>query len=94
MPLESRANLVPVRVVVHDASGHAVETLQKDDFQIKQDGKLQFITHFSVVTPDSADKQVARGEAIPLPPDPTSYSPNGFHGRRRNKTRARRSRAR
>jgi VWFA-related protein len=74
VPLESRANLVPVRVVVHDASGHAVENLHKDDFQIKQDGKLQFITHFSVVTPGSADKQVARGEAIPLPPDPTSYS--------------------
>jgi VWFA-related protein len=74
VPLESRANLVPVRVVVHDSSGHAVETLQKDDFQIKQDGKPQFITHFSVVTPGSADKQVARGEAIPLPPDPTSFS--------------------
>ena len=74
MPLESRANLVPVRVVVHDASGHAVETLQKDDFQVKQDGKLQFITHFSVVTPGGAEKQVARGEAIPLPPDSTSYS--------------------
>lgn len=74
MPLESRANLVPVRVVVHDASGHAVETLQKDDFQVKQDGKLQFITHFSVVTPGGAEKQVARGEAIPLPPDNTSYS--------------------
>jgi VWFA-related protein len=74
VPLESRANLVPVRVVVHDASGRAVETLQKNDFQIKQDGKLQFITHFSVVTPGSSDKQVARGEAIPLPPDSTSYS--------------------
>jgi VWFA-related protein len=74
VPLESRANLVPVRVVVHDASGRAVENLHKDDFQIKQDGKLQFITHFSVVTPGSADKQVARGEAIPMPPDPTSYS--------------------
>jgi VWFA-related protein len=74
VPLESRANLVPVRVVVHDSSGHAVETLQKDDFQIKQDGKPQFITHFSVVTPGSADKQLARGEAIPLPPDPTSFS--------------------
>ena len=73
-PLESRANLVPVRVVVHDSSGHAVENLTKEDFQLKQDGKLQFITHFSVVTPGSAEKQVARGEAIPMPPDPASYS--------------------
>jgi VWFA-related protein len=74
VPLESHANLVPVRVVVHDSTGHAVENLQKDDFQIKQDGKLQFITHFSVETPGGAQNQVARGEAIPLPPDPTSYS--------------------
>jgi VWFA-related protein len=74
VPLESHANLVPVRVVVHDASGHAVENLQKDDFQIKQDGKPQFITHFSVETPGSAEKQVARGEAIPLPTDSTSYA--------------------
>ena len=73
-PLESRANLVPVRVVVHDSSGHAVENLTKEDFQLKQDGKPQFITHFSVVTPESAEKQVARGEAIPMPPDPASYS--------------------
>jgi VWFA-related protein len=74
VPLESHANLVPVRVVVHDSTGHAVENLQKEDFQVKQDGKLQFITHFSVETPGSAQNQVARGEAIALPPDPTSYS--------------------
>ena len=74
VPLESHANLVPVRVVVHDSTGHAVENLQKDDFQVKQDGKLQFITHFSAETPGGAQKQVARGEAIALPPDPTSYS--------------------
>jgi len=74
VPLESHANLVPVRVVVHDGSGHAVENLQKTDFEIKQDGKPQFITHFSVVTPGSTQNQVARGEAIALPPDSSSYS--------------------
>jgi VWFA-related protein len=74
VPLESHANLVPVRVVVHDARGQAVENLQKDDFQIKQDGKLQFITHFSVETPGSTEKQVARGEAIPLPTNSASYA--------------------
>jgi VWFA-related protein len=67
-------NLVPIRVVVHDASGHAVEDLHKEDFQVKQDGKVQFITHFSAETPASAASQVARGEAIPLPPDSTSYA--------------------
>jgi VWFA-related protein len=74
VPLQSHVNLVPIRVVVHDASGHAVENLHKEDFQVKQDGKIQFITHFSVETPASAASQVERGEAIPLPPDATSYS--------------------
>jgi hypothetical protein len=74
VPLQSHVNLVPIRVVVHDGSGHAVENLRKEDFQVKQDGKVQFITHFSVETPASAASQVARGEAIPLPPDASSYA--------------------
>jgi VWFA-related protein len=74
VPLQSRVNLVPIRVVVHDASGHAVENLHKEDFQVKQDGKVQFITHFSVETPASAASQVARGEAIAPPPDASSYA--------------------
>jgi VWFA-related protein len=74
VPLESRANLVPVRVVVHDSTGQAVENLRKDDFQIKQDGQLQFITHFSVEMAGSTDNQVARGEAIPLPTDSASVT--------------------
>jgi VWFA-related protein len=77
VPLESHVNLVPIRVVVHDSSGNAVENLHKEDFQVKQDGKIQFITHFSVETPASAAGQVARGEAIPLPPDLTSYTITG-----------------
>jgi VWFA-related protein len=74
VPLESRANLVPVRVVVHDSAGHNVENLHKEDFEIKQDGKAQFITHFSLVTPGSAASQVTRGESVAMPPDPSSYS--------------------
>jgi VWFA-related protein len=86
VPLQSRVNLVPIRVVVHDASGHAVENLHKEDFQVKQDGKEQFITHFSVETPASAASQVARGEAIPLPPDATSYSISDSSGDAAGKT--------
>jgi VWFA-related protein len=72
VPLESHANLVPVRVVVHDSTGRAVENLHKEDFQIKQDGQLQFITHFSTEMAGSTDNQVVRGEAIPLPTDAAS----------------------
>ena len=74
IPLESHVNLVPIRVVVHDGNGRAVENLRKEDFEVKQDGKVQFITHFSVETPASAAQQLARGQSIPLPPSSSSYS--------------------
>ncbi|MGA8555375.1 MAG: VWA domain-containing protein, partial [Candidatus Acidiferrales bacterium] len=78
VPLESHVNLVPIRVIVHDGSEHAVENLRKEDFQVRQDGRVQFITHFSVETSAAAGQQVARGESIPVPPDPSSYSISGL----------------
>ncbi len=71
VPFESRVNLVPIRVVVHDANGHAVTNLNREDFQVFQDKKLQLVSHFSVVTPTSAEQQVVRGE----PGDPDAAKP-------------------
>ena len=62
-PFESRVNLVPVRVVVHDSNGKAVANLTKEDFRLSQDRRPQTILHFSVETPASIAKQVVRGEA-------------------------------
>ena len=62
-PFESRVNLVPVRVVVHDSSGKVVSNLTKEDFRLFQDRRPQTILHFSVETPASIAKQVVRGEA-------------------------------
>ncbi|MGD0306887.1 MAG: VWA domain-containing protein [Candidatus Acidiferrales bacterium] len=52
-PLRSTSFLVPIRVVVRDASGTAVANLKPSDFQILQDGKPQQIVMFSESAPDS-----------------------------------------
>jgi VWFA-related protein len=61
VPLESHVNLVPVRVVVHDSRGNVVPDLREADFEIRQDGKVQVISHFSLETPASLEAQVVRG---------------------------------
>src|SRR5580698_791345 len=63
VPLESHVNLVPVRVIVHDSHGNAVGDLREADFEIRQDGKPQVISHFSVETPASLAAKVAHGTA-------------------------------
>lgn len=45
---KARVNLVAVPVVVRDRQGKAVGTLTKDDFQLFDRGKPQFIARFSV----------------------------------------------
>src|SRR3954453_2794433 len=45
---KARVNLVPVPVVVRDRKGKAVGTLTKEDFQLLDRGKPQFIARFSV----------------------------------------------
>jgi VWFA-related protein len=50
VPLESRVNLVPVRVVVRDANGNAIANLHREDFQLFEDGKPQIVSNFTVET--------------------------------------------
>ena len=62
--LRVRVNLVPVRVVVRDAQGHAVAELHKEDFQLFQDGKPQEISNFAVQTLDSLSRHVVQPQTV------------------------------
>ena len=77
IPLESRVNLVPIRVVVRDPKGHVVTDLRKEDFQVFEDGKLQDISHFSVETPASFTQTFVRPDALPGTPE-SEKPPAGF----------------
>jgi VWFA-related protein len=69
-----RVNLVPVRVVVRDAQGHAVATLREDDFKVFEDHKPQLISHFSVeIAPPPPPKPV--GEPGSAKPPDSANSP-------------------
>jgi VWFA-related protein len=77
VPLRVLVNLVPVRVVVRDAKGHAVANLHKEDFQLFQDGKLQIISNFSIETPDSTAHPVVPVVAA-VAPTPAEPAPPAF----------------
>ena len=66
----SRVNLVSVPVVVRDRGGKAVGSLDQEDFQLFDKGKLQIITKFSI---DSIEKSGAA--AIETTPSTTPGQP-------------------
>src|SRR5579863_1856063 len=63
----SKTNLVSVPVVVRDRQQHAVGTLNREDFQLFDNGKPQLITKFSVerTGAPSLPVAVATNEAAP-----------------------------
>jgi VWFA-related protein len=61
-----KVNLVDVRVVVRDAQGNAVGNLQKDDFQLTDNGKAQLISKFSVEHSGARPTPKPAGSGIPI----------------------------
>lgn len=61
--LRVESNLVVVRVVVRDSQGRPIETLQKQDFRIFDNGKEQNISQFSVERPPT----LTAGAPAPAP---------------------------
>jgi VWFA-related protein len=72
-------NVVMVPVVVHDAHGHAVGDLKKEDFQIFDNNKPQFISGFTIQKRAAAERNQRASElatatpGVPVPP----VSPQG-----------------
>lgn len=86
LPLESRVNLVPVRVVVRDSNGNAIANLHREDFQLFEDGKPQIVSNFTVETLSSLSGGAAGssaseskpGEAAPGKPSAAFLPPGRF----------------
>ena len=75
---KSGINLVPVPVVVRDASGHAVGNLSIDDFQLFDNGKPQMISKFTV---EKLVETLAVAASAPIPrPSASADKPTATAG--------------
>ncbi len=65
----TQVEYVEVDVVVTDAAGHFVPGLKKEDFQLREDGKSQSISAFSMVNVPVDRVEVPLFTSLPIPPD-------------------------
>src|SRR6266699_2937705 len=67
---KTEVNYVEVGAVVTDAQGNIVRTLNKDDFEILEDGKPQKISAYSLVdVPIERAEPARRAGAVSFEPD-------------------------
>ncbi len=82
--LRVETELVQVEVVVTDKNGKMVRDLRREDFELKEDGKPQDVTYFSVgtaTTPAQWITTVAKKGATAAPNLPTTSTPENAAGR-------------
>ncbi|HKQ86993.1 MAG TPA: VWA domain-containing protein [Candidatus Acidoferrales bacterium] len=72
--IKTETIVVPVRVVVRDAQGHAIGNLQEDDFRLFQDGKQQDIANFTPVSL-APPAPTAIGANAPASSSPSAVQP-------------------
>jgi VWFA-related protein len=65
-------NLVQADVIVTDKSGRQVTDLRPEDFEVLEDGKRQTLSHFSYISTDRPNQQIAKSTdsssgVLPLP---------------------------
>lgn len=67
-------NLVQADVIVTDKSGRQVTDLRPEDFEVLEDGKKQTLSHFSYISTDRPNQQVAKStdSSSGVPPLPVS----------------------
>jgi VWFA-related protein len=76
---KARVNLVQVPVVVRDKTGKAIGTLKKEDFQLFDKGKPQFIARFSMETASGRPKGAIETKLDTSPETlPPSDTPDRF----------------
>src|SRR5689334_21047236 len=79
---KSKVNLIMVPVVVRDKKGNAIATLQRENFQLFDNGKPQVISSFSVETLAAKAIPLIRPVGRPKAAQPveTAVAPDRFIG--------------
>ena len=72
---QSSVNLVRVPVVIRDKQGHTIGTFHKEDFQLTDRGKQQYISQFSIEGSAIPKKAAPPGAATEVPWEPETAAP-------------------
>jgi len=75
--VELKTVLVELRAVITDRQGHLVQGLKKEDFELREKGRLQDISSFAeeLVGPPSISQRVSLANVTPGEPPPPAAAP-------------------